>query len=62
MKRYAGLWRDTWWLWIVLCGGGVIAGSIFSWIFFSAIPISVFTFFYFGMMRYDSEGNAREGF
>lgn len=61
MKRFAGLWRDTWGLWIALGIGGTLAGTIVSWIFFSTIPISLFTFFYFGLMRYDEEGNSREG-
>ena len=57
MNRYKGLLRDTWWLWIVLCGGGILAGSLASFVFYSAIPISIFTFFYFGLMRYDQDGN-----
>ncbi|QEG20692.1 hypothetical protein [Mariniblastus fucicola] len=55
MKRYKGLIRDTWWVWLVFVGGGII-GGIFLPIFFSAIPISAFAFIYFGLMRYDSEG------
>ncbi len=55
MKRYIGLVRDTWWLWIVMFGGGLIAGY-FQPIFFTSIPIILFAFLYFGLMRYDAEG------
>ncbi|MEM7781952.1 MAG: hypothetical protein AAF939_15570 [Planctomycetota bacterium] len=60
MKRYIGLWRDTWWAWLIIFLFGIIAGSALSWIFFSALPIGIFTFFYFGLMRYDNDGNAKE--
>ncbi len=55
MKRYKGLLRDTWWLWLIFVGGGSVAG-IFMPIALSAIPISAFAFIYFGLMRYDNEG------
>ena len=55
MKRYAGLIRDTWWLWIVMFGGGLLAGY-FQPVFFTSIPIILFAFFYFGLMRYNAEG------
>lgn len=61
MKRFQSIMRDTWWVWLVLCGGGTIAGSFVSFIFFSAIPISFFAFFYFALMRYDDDGNHRGG-
>ena len=56
MKRYKGLLRDTWWVWLIFVAGGGIAG-FFLPIAFSAIPISAFAFIYFGLMRYDKEGN-----
>ena len=57
MKRYSALLRDTWWLWIILVVAGIIFGSFVSFVFFVAIPISIFAFVYFGMMRYDDDGN-----
>jgi len=57
MNRYKGLLRDTWWLWLILCGGGIIAGRFVSFVFLSAIPISIFAFFYFAIMRYDENGD-----
>ena len=62
MKRYQALIRDTWWLWGVLFGAGLIAGIFVHFSFFSAFPIGIFSFFYFGLMRYDKEGNPTEGF
>lgn len=60
MKRYQGLMRDTWWAWLVIGGFGVALGIFMHPLFFSAIPIGAFSFFYFGIMRYDEEGNAKE--
>ncbi|MFK7768980.1 MAG: hypothetical protein AB8B55_17290 [Mariniblastus sp.] len=59
MNRYKGLMRDTWWAWITIVLFGVVGGFV-SWIFFSAIPIAFFAFFYFGFIRYDENGNHKE--
>ena len=59
MKRFSAIMRETWWVWLILVGGGIIAGSLVSRIFFIAIPISFFAFFYFAIMRYDDEGKSR---
>ena len=56
MKRFQGLFRDTWMVWLLFIAGGSIAG-IFLPVFFVAIPISVVSFLYFGFMRYDKSGN-----
>lgn len=56
MKRYQGLLRDTWWVWLIFVVGGCITG-IFLPIALVAIPISAFSFIYFGLMRYDKHGN-----
>ena len=55
MKRFQGLLRDTWMVWLLFIAGGSIAG-IFLPVFFVAIPISIVSFLYFGFMRYDSSG------
>ena len=57
MKRYAALWKETWWLWILMVGGGSAAGALLHFIFFVSIPICFFAFIYFGLMRYDQDGN-----
>jgi hypothetical protein len=59
MKRFQGLLRDTWWLWMLLIAAGLTLGFLVEFIFFVAIPISVFSFIYFGLMRYDENGQPR---
>ncbi|MEM7454778.1 MAG: hypothetical protein AAF456_10560 [Planctomycetota bacterium] len=61
MKRFKGLLRDTWWLWIGMFVLGIVTGRLISPAFYSAIPISIFSFFYFALMRYDENGNHKEG-
>ena len=53
--------KDTWWLWIVIFGIGVGVGGFVHPSFYSAIPIGIFTFLYFGLMRYDKDGKPIEG-
>ncbi len=61
MKRYQGLFRDTWWAWLAILGFGIVGASLLkSAIFYAAIPIGIFAFFYFGMMRYDDDGSPKE--
>lgn len=62
MKRFSSLLADTWWVWIVIFVFGVTLGIVLHPLFYSSIPIGMFSFLYFGIMRYDEEGNAREGF
>ncbi len=60
VRRFKGLLRDTWWLWILfiaICGGMIYFVSPVCAVM---IPILIFTFVYFGMIRYDEQGNARE--
>lgn len=60
VKRYQSLMRDSWWAWLTILAFGLIGGVLLSRIFLSAIPIAVFAFVYFGMMRYDENGNEKE--
>ena len=55
MKRYKALLRDTWPVWAVFLAVGCV-GGFFLPVFFVAIPISVISFVYFGIMRYDKNG------
>lgn len=57
MKRFRGLIRDTWWLWILLFGSGITAAIVVHPIFLTSIAIILFSFIYFGIMRYDANGN-----
>ena len=57
MKRYQALLKETWWLWIIIIAAGCIAGVVVSPVFFITLPICLFSFVYFGLMRYDADGN-----
>jgi len=59
MKRYIGLLKETWWLWMLFLAFGII-GSFFDLVFLTSLPITVFSFLYFGVMRYDADGNPRQ--
>jgi hypothetical protein len=59
VKRFGGLLRDTWWLWTALITAGILLGLLVEYIFFIAIPISLFSFIYFGLMRYDENGRPK---
>jgi uncharacterized membrane protein YhaH (DUF805 family) len=59
MKRFHAIIKETWWVWLILVGGGMVAGFWVSPIFFMALPISIFSFIYFAVMRYDDEGNPK---
>lgn len=56
MKRYSALLKETWWLWVVIVSAGCLAGFLVSFVFFVTIPICLFSFIYFGLMRYDEDG------
>ena len=58
--RYSALMRDSWWAWLIILVFGVVGGILVSKIFYMAIPICIFSFFYFGLIRYDENGNAKE--
>jgi uncharacterized membrane protein YhaH (DUF805 family) len=57
MRRFKALFRDTWWMWLALILAGCLMGTFFSFVFFVTIPICIFSFVYFGLMRYDEDGN-----
>jgi hypothetical protein len=60
MKRIQGLLRDTWWLWLGLVLLGTLLARLVSPVFVVTYPICLFAMVYFGLMRYDDEGNHRE--
>ena len=57
MKRYLTLLSETWWMWLGLLVVGCTLGFAVSFVFFVTIPICLFSFIYFGLMRYDENGN-----
>ena len=60
MKRFLGLLRTTWWLWLVFAGLAVPLIVFVDPVFWVTVPIYAFTFFYFAFMRFDEQGNHRE--
>jgi hypothetical protein len=62
MQRFQGLFRDTWWLWLALAFLGIVLMALVSFVFVVTFPISLFSFVYFALLRYDEHGNPKEGF
>lgn len=56
-KRFAGLLRDTWWLWCVFLLIGIVMTILVSRIFLVTFPILLVAFAYYASMRYDDHGN-----
>ena len=57
MERFKGMWRETWWVWLILVGFGLAMAIFLHPVFYTSIPISIFSFIYFMFMRYDEDGN-----
>lgn len=59
-KRVAGLLRDAWFLVIPVVGGGALLWWLIAPIAgVAAIVLSLVTFAYFGVVRYDDDGRER---
>lgn len=59
MKRLLGLWRDTWWVWVIFVAQMIALGVSMSEYFLlplAGLPIS---YSYFAFMRYDQDGNEK---
>ncbi len=61
MKRYSALLKKTWWLWLAFAAITVALCLLVGPVSLFIVPICVFTFFYFAIVRYDEHGNHREG-
>jgi hypothetical protein len=59
MKAFEALWLDTWWLWIGFFVSGIFLAFFVHPIFVSIFPISIVTFIYFAIVRYDEDGNLK---
>ena len=57
MNRLKGLWRDTWWLWSLFFTTGFVLTFFANPLFAITIPVLIVSFIYYGMMRYDDDGN-----
>jgi hypothetical protein len=60
MERFRGLLRDTWWLWLGLALAGIVLAMLVSPVFLVTYPISLFSFLYFGLLRYDEQGHPKD--
>lgn len=62
-NRFAGLMRDTWWLWVLFLVLGITFVILVDRLFLVTLPVLAFAFVYYAIMRYDDEGNHKgEGF
>ena len=59
MNALGGLWRDTWWMWCGFAFGGILMATLVHPIFLVIFPISIVSFVYFGLLRYDENGNVK---
>ncbi len=57
MNRLKGLFRDTWWLWLLFFGTGTVLSIFANVLFVVTLPILFVAFIYYAMLRYDDEGN-----
>lgn len=59
MKPLTGLWRDTWWLWLGFLVSGIFLAIFVNAVFLVVFPISIVSFIYFAIVRYDEDGNLK---
>ncbi|TWT39446.1 hypothetical protein [Blastopirellula retiformator] len=60
MKRYYSLWKSTWWLWMLIIGGAFYLSTLSNVLMCVSLvylPICVVIFLWFGLVRYDDQGN-----
>ena len=59
MGPLSGLWRDTWWVWLMLAIVVIALGIAVTWFYFIMLPMLPGMFVYFAFNRYDEQGNER---
>ena len=59
VKRLMGLWRDTWWIWVISIAQMVALGVYMSRYFLLPLMGLPISYAYFAFMRYDEEGNEK---
>ena len=57
LNRFAGLLRDTWWLWGLFLIMGIGFFVFVDPLFLVTLPVLAFAFVYYAIMRYDDDGN-----
>ena len=59
MKQIQGLWRDTWWLWMIFVLLTIILAALIGKFFLLLLPCFPVPFIYFAFVRYDEEGKEK---
>lgn len=59
LKRLTGLWRDTWWIWVIFVAQMVALGVYMSKYFLLPLMGLPISYAYFAFMRYDEDGNEK---
>ncbi|QDU55404.1 hypothetical protein [Aeoliella mucimassa] len=59
MGPLVGLWRDTWWVWLILAVLVIVLGVLVTWFYFVMLPALPGMFVYFAFNRYDENGNEK---
>lgn len=59
MGPLIGLWRDTWWVWLMLTGVVVLLAWLVTPFYVVCLPILPGVFVYFAYNRYDADGNEK---
>ncbi len=59
LNQLAGLWRDTWWVWLAFVGITVVMGLLVGWFFYLLMLCLPVPYVYFAFNRYDSLGNEK---
>lgn len=54
-----GLWRDTWWLWLVLTALICLLAFFVIPLYIVCLPMLPGIFIYFAFNRYDADGNEK---
>lgn len=59
MGPLIGLWRDTWWVWLVFVVIVLVLGILVTKYYLVLLPALPGVFVYFAFNRYDSDGNEK---
>ena len=59
MNQLIGLWRDTWWVWLLFIAITLVLGVVVGWFFYLLIVCLPVPYVYFAFNRYDAEGNEK---
>ncbi|QDT63042.1 hypothetical protein [Calycomorphotria hydatis] len=61
MKRFAALWKETWYAWCLFVALIVGLAITVTWMVLVMLFILPCMFFYFALQRFDKDGNQRGG-